>query len=186
MSLFVGSAAVMAGLWLGYRWWMGAPRPPPVPSQAPEPGKPRVLVNLYFADDQAELLVRETREVIEPQSDSALAQAVVEELIKGPRGGLQPTMPPGTALRSQVSCAEGVCTVDFTEQFVSAHPGGTSGELMTIYSVVESLRASVPGVKGVRFLVEGKTRDSLAGHVFLGGPVFSEPGLIRWEGAHSP
>lgn len=179
MLLWVVSGLLLAGAWLGYRWWKhGRQGPPPLPPVR-EAGQARAVVNLYFADEQAEFLMPETREVVDPGSPSALAQAVVEELIRGPRSGLQPTMPPGTALRREVSCVQGVCTVDFTEEFVSAHPGGTSGELMTVYSVVESLRASVPGVKAVQFLVEGKPRETLAGHISLAAPVVSDPGLLR-------
>jgi germination protein M len=142
-----------------------------------------VEVTLFFSDEQAEYLVGEPRKVPRADGPSALAQAVVGELIRGPRtGGLQATMPSGTKLRKPVSCQDGTCTVDFSEEFVSNHPGGSSGELMTIYSVVESLTANVPGTRSVHFLVEGRPRDTLAGHMAIQAPVRADARYVRKSG----
>jgi germination protein M len=185
-ALWACCAVLLAAGWLGYRWWKQGRQPTPQVDLTRETAQARKVVTLCFSDEQAEFLVTETREVADRGSPSALAQAVVEELIRGPRSGLQPTIPPGTRLLGQVSCSQGTCTVDFSEEFVTRHPGGTSGEIMTVYSVVESLRASLPGVKAVQFLVEGKPRETLAGHLSLAFPVTSDPSLLRREPSQRP
>ena len=38
---------------------------------------------------------------------------------------------------------------------------------MTLVSIVQTLSGNVPGVMKVKFLVDGKERDTLAGHVDL-------------------
>jgi germination protein M len=177
---------LLAGGWLGHRFWKHRDQTAPGPEARKETQEARKRITLLFSDEQAEFLVGETREVVDLGSPSALAQAVLEELLRGPRSGLQPTIPAGTRILSPVSCSQGLCTVDFSEEFVTLHPGGTSGELMTVYSVVESLCMNVPGVKKVQFLVAGKPRESLAGHLFIGGPVISDPSLLKREAWQKP
>lgn len=181
LLIWAGSALLMAGVWFGYKWWKQQEKAKPELEAKGKPSLAMKTLTLFFSDEQAEFLVGEPRDVTDPGSSSGLAQAVLQELIRGPKGSLQPTIPEGTRVLAPVSCSQGTCTVDLSQEFVSRHPGGTSGEMMTVYSIVESLCANVPGVKRVQFLVEGKTRETLAGHLFIGAPVASEPGLLRRE-----
>jgi germination protein M len=54
---------------------------------------------------------------------------------------------------------------------IAGHPGGSEAELMTVYSVVNSLTASFPAVKRVQILVEDKPAQTLAGHIDLTRPL---------------
>lgn len=122
---------------------------------------------LYFAGSQAMYVVPEVREV--DVTGRRYAQTAIQELIKGPTmPGLYPTIPNGTKLLS-VKIEDGLATVDFSKEFKNNHPGGSAGEIMTIYSVVNTL-TEFPTVKKVKFLIEGKEEETLAGHV-----VFNEP-----------
>lgn len=57
--------------------------------------------------------------------------------------------------------------VDTTAPFADGHPSGVLLEEMTLASLIESLTANVPGINKVKFLVEGKERETLAGHADL-------------------
>src|SRR5262249_51708328 len=57
--------------------------------------------------------------------------------------------------------------IDTTAQFADGHPSGILLEQMTLTSLIETLTANVPGVNKVKFLVEGRERETLAGHVDL-------------------
>lgn len=186
LVIWVVCLALMVGGWLGYRFWKQREQAAPGSEARKETQELRKKITLFFSDEQAEFLIEESREVVDPGSPSALAQAVLEELLRGPKSGLQPTIPAGTRIVSPVSCSQGLCTVDLSEEFVIRHPGGTSGELMTIYSVVETLCTSVPGVKRVQFLVAGKPRETLAGHLFIGEPVMSDPSLLKRHSGQKP
>jgi germination protein M len=174
-------AVLLAAAWIGYGLWggrTGKGKPQPPREALPKPTE-QMAVTLFFSDDQAEYLVAEVRRVSKATGASAMAGAVIREVILGPRSGLQPTMPKGTVLRRDPVCQGGSCTLDFSEELVRNHPGGTSMELMTVYSIVESVRANVPGVRAVQILVEGKARETLAGHIAIGGPVQTDPRFIR-------
>jgi hypothetical protein len=57
--------------------------------------------------------------------------------------------------------------IDTTPQFAEAHPSGILLEDLTIFSLIETLTANVPGIHRVKFIVDGHERDTLAGHADL-------------------
>ena len=57
--------------------------------------------------------------------------------------------------------------VDTNAAFADQHPSGILLEELTLASLVESLKANVPGIDKVKFVVEGKERETLAGHADL-------------------
>ncbi len=57
--------------------------------------------------------------------------------------------------------------VDTTAAFADDHPSGILLEELTLASLMETLTANVPGIKKVKFLVDGKERETLAGHADL-------------------
>jgi len=67
---------------------------------------------------------------------------------------------------------------DFSKELVERHWGGTAGELMTVYGIVNTL-GELPGVKQVRITVEGRPLETLAGHLDLREPLAPDPDLVR-------
>lgn len=134
-----------------------------------------IEVNLYFSDSQAMYLVSEKRKI--PPTTS-LAKQVVVELIKGPASSdLYSTIPEGTRV-NEVYIADDIVYVDLSEEVFKNHPGGSSGELMTVYSIVNSLTEISP-IKGVQILVEGNERNSLVGHVDISMPLLRDEDWIK-------
>lgn len=153
---------------------------PPVqdnkPPAAAAPDEKKETVNLYFSDSQAQYLKPEKREIT--RKSGSLEEDVLNELIKGPAAtGLLRTIPQETRLLS-VNVAGGVAEVNFSKEFKTKHWGGSSGETMTLYSVVNTL-AKLPGITSVQFMVEGKKMDTLAGHVGTANPLKPDWSLVR-------
>jgi hypothetical protein len=73
----------------------------------------------------------------------------------------------GTDIKDVYMINTGTVVVDTTPQFAAAHPSSALLELMTMASLIETLNANIPGITRVKFLVDGRERDSLAGHVDL-------------------
>lgn len=161
-------------------------KPPPSLVKAPaapanpEPGVGRknpasspVKVVLYFSDNQAMYLLPEERSLTPGRK--TLPEAVVQALIAGPRlPGRTRTIPEGTRLLS-LKVSNGIATVNFSRELKTKHWGGSAGELMTVYSVVNTL-ARLPGISQVQFLLEGERIESLTGHMDLTQPV-----TPRWD-----
>lgn len=57
--------------------------------------------------------------------------------------------------------------VDWNAPFADAHRSGIFVEDLTMLSVTETLAANMPNLSRVKFLVDGKERDTLAGHADL-------------------
>lgn len=141
-----------------------------------EPGE-RIQVVLYFIGGDGHL-VAETRQIPKVQG---LARRTMEELCRGPaQAGLLPTLPAGTALRD-INIRDGLATVDFSGELVAKHGGGSSGELLTVYSIVNTL-TQFQTVERVQILVEGRQVESLAGHVDVREPLTRDGHLVRSSG----
>ena len=65
----------------------------------------------------------------------------------------------------------GEAFVDFSGELVSRHSGGSTDEILTVYTIVDALTANLPAVTSVQVLVDGKQIETLAGHVDLSRPL---------------
>ncbi len=129
----------------------------------PTPGK-MVTATLYFSDSEALYVVGEKRDVTIYEGET-LEAAVIRELIDGPRtDSLWSAIPEGTRLLSAAT-KNGLCTVNFSAEFVDNSPGGTASERMAIGSVVNTL-TQLEGVQKVQFLIDGKKREIYTHAIF--------------------
>ncbi len=136
-----------------------------------------VEVNLYFSDSQAMYLVPEKRKISQIPS---LARQAVIELIKGPESSeLYPTIPGGTKI-NEVYIADDIAYIDLSKEISENHPGGSSAEVMTVYSIVNTL-TEIPPIEGVQILVEGNEMKSLVGHVYISMPLLRDEDWIKPE-----
>lgn len=120
-------------------------------------------VTLYFSDDAAMFLVPEARTAA--VADNSIEKTVITELMKGPTDkSLRSTIPDGTKLLS-VETKDGICFVNFSQEFVSKHSGGSAGEYMTVYSIVNSL-TELEHIQKVQFLVDGNKLEVFKHMVF--------------------
>jgi hypothetical protein len=60
-----------------------------------------------------------------------------------------------------------LAVIDLRGSFVSQHPSGVEVENLTLLSMIGTLHANLPQIEQVRFLVDGQTRETLAGHADL-------------------
>ncbi|MBB6214854.1 germination protein M [Anaerosolibacter carboniphilus] len=111
-------------------------------------------ISLYFAGTNADQLVKEMRSV-KLAPDEMIEERIIKELIKGPtEKGIHKTIPVNTRLQD-ITIDKELAIVNLSESFVKDHWGGSTGELMTIYSIVNSL-TELPYIKRVKFLINGK------------------------------
>jgi hypothetical protein len=60
-----------------------------------------------------------------------------------------------------------LAVVNLTGSFAASHPSGLETESLTVLSICGTLHANLPRVTQVRFLVDGQSRATLAGHADL-------------------
>jgi germination protein M len=126
-------------------------------------------------------LLPESREIKiqkDIKTEVLIAEAIVNELIAGPTDTkLRATIPKETKLLS-LKITDQVANVDFSEEIRSTHPGGSSGEAMTLNSIVNSL-TELTGIKKVQILINGAKVDTLVGHADLSQPLSRNESIIK-------
>ena len=136
-------------------------------------------VLLYFSDGEGEFLIGEKRKISKKGEVGEEAKEVINELIKGPRGGLIPTLPPRTRLLGLELGENGIAKVNFNHALSKDHPGGSSAEMMTVYSITNTLTDNFHQIKRVQILIEGETVETIAGHLSIREPVPPKRDLIK-------
>ena len=137
------------------------------------------IVHLYFADRENRFLIAEDRAVLHPDEPADLGRTIIKELIAGPREGLMQTIPAGAKPRAFYITQDGTAYVDLTGEIAEEHPGGVKSELLTIYSIVNSLILNIPEINAVKILINGGESLTLAGHIDLRFPFKADMLLIR-------
>lgn len=138
-----------------------------------------ITATLYYGSSDGRALVPVRREV-------PLASGVVEQgrqilnvqFQDAPQPYVQ-VVPKGTKLRAFYVTERGEAFVDLSGDVVSAHPGGSLTELLTVYAIVNAVTANLPAIQRVQLLVEGKEVDTIAGHVDVRRPLERDWTLVR-------
>jgi hypothetical protein len=80
---------------------------------------------------------------------------------------LMPVPQDSAAAKSNNSNAGTLAVVDFSAAFAASHPSGIEPETLTLLAVLGTLRANIPSITQVRFLIDGHPAETLAGHADL-------------------
>ncbi|MBB5335888.1 GerMN domain-containing protein [Pectinatus brassicae] len=132
-------------------------------------GKNIQKIIVYFPDENGEKLISSNKIIDLAKSDKYTA--AVQSLIDGPAAGQGIAIIPKNAKLLSVKVDNNkIASVDFNKNFRSNFSGGSTGELMLIGSIVDTL-TNFPEITAVRFYVEGKPLDSLSGHMDLTMPI---------------
>jgi hypothetical protein len=150
-------------------------------SAAPAPviGGRRIKARLYYVGDTGTHLTSIEKDV--PFGDTTIEQAksIVEAQLAPVIDPVVSAIPAGATLRALFVTAAGEAYVDFSPEFAAAHPGGSTSELLTIYTIVNALTTNLPVITSVQLLVNGKEVDTLAGHVDLRRPLTQNTALVE-------
>jgi hypothetical protein len=125
---------------------------------------------LYFSDANERFLVPEKRFVVKETSDEEQAREIVKALVAGSKAGNVATLPEQAEVQAVKIRENGTAEVSFGKALSSAHPGSSTSETATIYSLTNTLSANIPGIKRVRILVDGKELASIRGHIDTRNP----------------
>jgi spore germination protein GerM len=140
------------------------------------------VVFLYFADSKTGCLAGEKRKIEvqgKEKKDVSYYSQIVQAIIDGPNTGLGPTLPGQTLLNAVFVDTKGIIYVDLSTESSDLHPGGVRSELLSVYSIVNTLILNSGGIQGVQILVNGNQAETLAGHVDIRLPLNANMLLIR-------
>jgi spore germination protein GerM len=125
-------------------------------------------VALYIAYDGDGAMRRRSVNAALPTESSARAREVLRTLLGEymQRNSSHP-MAEGADVIDVFLVNGGIAVVDLNGALAAGHRSGVWVEALTINSMVATLAANTPTVKQVKFLVEGRERETLAGHADL-------------------
>jgi hypothetical protein len=152
--------------------------PPATGNRSVAKKKEKVEATLFFSDVNELYLLPEKRFLTKEKAPEKQAVEIVNALMAGSKTGLTSTFPPKAELIGIRTEEPDTLIVNFRESLVKNHPGGSAAEMATIYSLTNTLTANLPEVKSVKILIEGKSRESLKGHIGLDRPFHPNKELI--------
>jgi len=154
----------------GYVWRLKrhAARTPTVVEPAhvtPPATGPKEQVTLYVAYDDPGILIPRAATIALPQGRQERAQEVLQALLARYREeDSSHPIPAGSEIRNVYLVDPGMAVIDTNSALADGHRSGILVEELTVISLVQTLAANVPGVNRVKILVDGKERETLAGH----------------------
>ncbi|HMF95856.1 MAG TPA: GerMN domain-containing protein [Vicinamibacterales bacterium] len=160
--------------------WIRAPRltsrATPRAAAAPSPTAPappgrKIKARLFYVADDGMRLTGVERDIAYGEGATEQAREIVAAQIAPVVEPLVSAVPAGTSVRAVFLTEGGEAYVDLSREVMSAHPGGTLNELLTVYTIVNALTVNLPAVTSVQVLVDGKEVDTLAGHIDLRQPL---------------
>ncbi len=137
------------------------PVAPPVSGKAGQ-------VTLYLADDRDGMLHKQAANIALPADPAERARQVLRALITAylEKNSHHP-LAAGADVGAVFLVKPNLAVVDTNAEFADGHRSGILVEQLTVASVAQTLAANVPGVGRVKILVDGKERETLAGHADL-------------------
>jgi hypothetical protein len=149
------------------------------PTKAPEVA-PTEQATLLVANDADGSLLVQARSLPLPGDPNARARVLLGELLDlyaapdaahpvtgGASGVAQVFLLPVPSSKDSQNSSDEMAVVNLTGNFAASHPSGLETETLTVLSICGTLRANLPHVTQVRFLVDGQQRPNLAGHADL-------------------
>jgi hypothetical protein len=168
------SVLALAVLAMGlYAWRMRGRAAAPTASidarpVAPPVAGPTERVTLFVAYDDVGILQAQGAEIPLPSVRQERAEELLRALLALYLDKSSPhPLPPGSDIRSVYVVDPGLAVIDVNAAFADGHRSGVLAEELTVASLIQTLSANIPGILKVKILVEGKERQTLAGHADL-------------------
>lgn len=135
---------------------------------APPPAGPTETVVLYIAADDTGQLQRREITLGLPAQPNERARELLHALLGEYLKKLSPhELASGADVKNVYFLPNNMAVVDTTAAFADGHRSGIFVETLSVASVVETLATNLPNVNKVKILVDGKERETLAGHADL-------------------
>jgi hypothetical protein len=135
---------------------------------APPVAGPTEMVALFVANDEDGSLRPRAAQIPMPSGRQQRAEELLRALMSIYLDKSSPhVLGAGAEVRSVFLVDPGVAVIDVNAAFADTHRSGVLVEELTVASLIHTVSANTPGILRVKILVDGKERDTLAGHADL-------------------
>jgi hypothetical protein len=118
----------------------------------------------YPVDNRLQL---EERKLPRRTAQLAIAEAAVEEFLKGPSHAVMSNIPKDTRLLGLYKDADNILYVDLSDEFRRNFQGDAVTEFLLLKGLYESLISNIHDVQDVKVLIEGNEIETFGGHLYL-------------------
>jgi hypothetical protein len=101
----------------------------------------------------------------------AIAEAIVEEYLKGPTGVKTSDMPKDARLLGIYLDENKILYIDLSDELRRNFHGDALTEFLFLKGLYESLSSNLGAIEDVKVLMEGGERETLGGHFYLSYPL---------------
>ena len=134
------------------------------PVAAPVAGSNETLQLTIAYDDDGVFRTRDVSAVV-PSEPSARAKSILEALIGYYLSKPSPhELADGSGVNSVFMVNRKLAVVDLNQALAEGHRSGIMVEDFTLISLIDTLATNLPQVEQVKILINGKERETLAGH----------------------
>jgi hypothetical protein len=137
---------------------------PPVDTDALKKREKHLAI-IYFSDPQERFLMPEKRYIYIENDAAQQVKEIAKALLDGSKTGLVNTFPAGVSIKNVKVDNEGTAFISFSRNLTKLHPGGSTAEMVSIYSLTNSVTENVSSIKKVKILVDGDELPSIKGHI---------------------
>ena len=135
---------------------------------APPITGPVERVVLFVAHDEDGTLRPESAQIPMPSGRQQRAEELLRSLVSMYLDKNSPhALGAGAEIRSVFLVDPGVAVIDLNEAFADTHRSGVLVEELTVTSLIHTITANTQGILKVKILVDGRERETLAGHADL-------------------
>jgi spore germination protein GerM len=135
---------------------------------APPVAGPTERVTLFVAHDEDGSLRPTAAQIPLPSGRQQRAEELLRALLALYLDKSSPhVLGSGAEIRSVFLVDPGLAVIDLNSAFADTHRSGVLVEELTVASLIHTVSANTPGILKVKILVDGKDRDTLAGHADL-------------------
>jgi hypothetical protein len=135
---------------------------------APSATGPTERVTLYVAYDADGSLRAESAQIPLPSGRQQRAEELLRALLSLYLDKSSPhVLGSGADVRSVFLVDPGVAVIDLNSAFANTHRSGVLVEELTVASLIHTISTNTPGILKVKILVDGRERETLAGHADL-------------------
>jgi len=137
---------------------------------APPISGPTEQVTLYVAYDDSGTLRTQAASISLPSARQQRAEEVLRALLEIYLSRNSPhPLASGADVHAVYLVTPGLAVIDLNSAFANGHRSGVLEEELTVASLIQTLAANVPDIIRVKILVDGRERETLAGHADLLG-----------------
>ncbi|NWF75340.1 MAG: GerMN domain-containing protein [Nitrospirae bacterium] len=122
-------------------------------------------LRIYYPYENS--LQQEERKIQRRISEIAIAEATIEEFLKGPAAQPSSLIPKDVSLIGVYKGADMILYVNLSDEFRRNFQGDALTEFLILKGLYESIISNVEDIHDLKILIEGKEVETLGGHLYL-------------------